>query len=54
MNKYKYNDVFVGMRESFTVEITEDMQLKFTKISGDINPMHVDSEFAKRGGMKSD
>ena len=41
MNHYTFEDLYVGMKESFTVEITEDMQRSFTNMSGDVNPMHL-------------
>ena len=42
MNHYTFEDLYVGMKESFTVEITEEMQRSFTNMSGDVNPMHLD------------
>lgn len=47
MNEYKLEDIKIGMKEEFKVKITEDMQDDFRKITGDINPMHIDAEFAK-------
>lgn len=37
MNKYKINDIYVGMKESFSRTITEEMMTKFLEISGDEN-----------------
>lgn len=51
MNQYKLEDIKVGMIETFKVQITEDMQNDFRKISGDINPMHSDVNFAKEKGF---
>lgn len=51
MNQYKLEDIKVGMIETFKVQITEDMQNNFRKISGDINPMHSDVNFAKEKGF---
>lgn len=47
MNEYKLEDIKIGQKEEFIVKITEEMQNDFRKITGDINPMHIDSEFAK-------
>ena len=47
MNDYKIDELYVGMTETFTRTITEDMMKKFLEISGDENPLHTDSEFAK-------
>lgn len=46
MNKYKLKDLKVGMKASFDVVITSEMQTYFQKISGDINPLHTDEEYA--------
>ena len=47
MNDYKIDELYVGMTETFTRTITDDMMKKFLEISGDENPLHIDSEFAK-------
>ncbi len=50
MNNYKYEDLKVGMSESFTVTITPEMLDSFKGITGDINPLHNDEDFAKGKG----
>ncbi len=50
MNDYSYEDLFVGQREAFPVEITEKMLDEFRGITGDINPMHNDEGFALEHG----
>ena len=52
MNHYTFEDLYVGMKESFTVEITEDMQRSFTNMSGDVNPMHLDRNECLTGGVQ--
>lgn len=52
MKHYKIKDMQIGMTESFTVSITEEMQNAFTEISGDTNPMHLDEEYAKAKGYE--
>lgn len=47
MNKYTIDDIYVGLKESFQVTITESMMEAFRNITGDINPLHTDEEFAK-------
>lgn len=52
MNNYTYEDITVGMKESFSVEITDEMRNKFRDITGDINPLHNDESYAKEMGHK--
>ena len=51
MNKYNFEDLFVGLEEEFQVQVTEEMVKMFQKISGDINPLHLDEEYAKSKNM---
>lgn len=53
MNHYTFEDLYVGMKESFTVEITEEMQRSFTNMSGDVNPMHLDKNECLMGGTRT-
>ena len=49
---YYIDDLKPGMSESFTKTITErDIQL-FGEVSGDVNPVHFDEEFAKKTMFK--
>lgn len=50
MNEYKYDDIYVGLEQEFKVDINEDMLDTFCKITGDINPLHNNIEFAKTKG----
>ena len=50
MNNYKFDELSVGMTESFKVSITEAMLEAFKGITGDVNPLHNDEEFAKAKG----
>lgn len=50
MNTYTFDDLKVGMSESFQVTITEAMLDSFKGITGDVNPLHNDEEFAKAKG----
>lgn len=51
MNEYTFEELSVGQKESFTAEITEEMMDKFRDISGDLNPLHTDANFAKGKGF---
>ena len=50
MNKYKYEEIEIGHKENFTVTVTEEMMEKFRDITGDINPLHNDEEYASSLG----
>lgn len=50
MNIYTYDEINIGMKESFTVTVTEEDRDKFREITGDINPLHNDPEYAKSMG----
>ena len=50
MNHYTFEELSVGMEESFSVTVTEEMHNTFTELSGDINPMHLSEEYAKEHG----
>ena len=53
MNEYRFEELYIGKEESFKVTITEEMMEKFLDISGDTNPLHNDSEFAKTRGYEN-
>lgn len=53
MNTYKFDSFEIGIENSFEVTITEKMLDKFREISGDENPMHLDSIYAKKHGYES-
>ena len=50
MNEYRYEDIEIGHKESFTVTVTEEMMSAFRTITGDINPLHNDEDYAKQQG----
>ena len=47
LNELSYNDISIGQQESFIIKITESMVEKFSSLSGDLNPLHMDNEFAE-------
>lgn len=51
MNEYRYADIEVGHTESFSVNVSQDMLDKFKDITGDVNPLHNDIDFAIQGGV---
>jgi len=51
MNFYTLKDIKVGTSESFQVQVTKEMHDSFTASTGDINPMHIDKEWANDHGF---
>ncbi|MFJ8259547.1 MaoC family dehydratase [Peribacillus asahii] len=47
-----YNDIQVGDVESFIKTITDSDISQFAGLTGDINPIHLDEEFAKETPFK--
>lgn len=52
MNRYTYDEIEVGMRETFTVEVKEEDQTAFRRITGDENPLHREGAFAREKGYR--
>jgi len=52
MNNYTYDELTIGLTHSFSVTVTDDMLDKFKDITGDLNPLHNDAEFARDKGYK--
>ena len=50
MNKYLFNDIEIGHIESFVFELNEEKIMQFLLITGDINPLHNDIDYAKKCG----
>lgn len=50
MNRYTYDQIQIGMEESFSVMITEEMMDAFQSITGDVNPLHTQKDYAARRG----
>ena len=51
MNHYTFEELTVGLSESFQTIITEKMMEQFRQITGDVNPLHQDIEFARANGF---
>lgn len=51
MNSYKFDDIVVNeTKADFKVIVTSEMMDMFLAISGDNNPMHIDSNYAQGKG----
>jgi len=53
MNCYRYSELEIGHTEAFSAEVTGDMMDLFLKLSGDVNPLHIDEQYAKENGFSS-
>lgn len=53
MNHYRFEDIHVGLKETFQVTVTAEMLKQFCLITGDVNPLHTQESFAKEKGYES-
>ena len=53
MNVYGFDDVGIGLAAEFSATVTDEMMQLFLKVSGDLNPLHVDAEYALKKGFTS-
>lgn len=51
MNRYTFEECHIGLKECFETEITKEKMEAFCHISGDINPLHIDADFAVAKGF---
>jgi len=51
MNKelleYTFDEIEIGLKKEFQIEITESLVNDFAKISGDFSPIHINENYAK-------
>lgn len=46
--EYKFDEIMVGVKTKFTVQINESTINEFARISGDHNPLHTDEQYAAK------
>lgn len=50
MNSYRFQDIAVGLTAEHAHTVTEGEMEAFSALSGDVNPLHGDDDFARRRG----
>jgi len=53
MNRYGFDNLFVGMSAQFKRKIDSEMITSFAQVSGDVNPLHIDADYARRSGFEN-
>jgi len=52
IENYPYDEIEPGQTAEYERTLTRDDIALFSKVSGDLNPTHVDEEYALRSGAK--
>jgi len=52
MKEYRLSEISVGLNHSFHVSVTDLMMDQFRSLSGDVNPLHTETEFALSSGYQ--
>ena len=52
LNEYTFEEIKLGMKESFQVNITESMENNFAEITGNYNPLASNEEYASTTNYK--
>ena len=51
MTEYRWEDLHLGLKHAFSACFDEEMVQSFARLSGDVNPLHVDSQYALAAGF---
>ena len=51
MNHYTLAEMTPGLTEEFTVTVTPEMMDAFRAITGDVSPIHIDTDYARGRGF---
>jgi acyl dehydratase len=52
MKCFGFDELIVGMSAQLKRKIDHEMINSFAKFSGDVNPLHIDADYARRSGFK--
>ena len=52
MNRYTFDEIVPGQTERFSATISAELMEEFRRITGDVNPLHCDDEYARQRGYK--
>jgi 3-hydroxybutyryl-CoA dehydratase len=53
VSDYRFTDLEEGSTFTFSVDVASEDLDKFAQLSGDVSPLHMDSDFAKDRGFES-
>jgi 3-hydroxybutyryl-CoA dehydratase len=53
MNQFRWSDLHIGFQQEFDATLTTEDAENFARLSGDVNPLHVDHEYAVIAGFPS-
>lgn len=45
--EYSFEEIEIGLKHSFELTISKELERDFAEISGDFNPLHMDEKYAK-------
>ena len=50
MNEFSFQELYYGQSESFRVTVTKELEDSFRMMTGDVNPLHLNDDFAQEVG----
>jgi 3-hydroxybutyryl-CoA dehydratase len=53
VKEYSWHDLHIGLKHGFEAAFTAEDAAAFAALSGDVNPLHVDVDYARAAGFPS-